>query len=101
MLDEVVEVLSGIDAARPPAEFYDRIGEAVCRLTSMERAGLFLYDEGLRRVRAVGVHGVDRGPLARVYGTLEKTPMAQRALARDEVLEIHEHHEREVPARYA
>src|SRR3954449_9554303 len=100
LLDEFVELLSEIDAAQP-TQFYDRICEAVCRLTSMDRAGLFIYDEGLRRVRAVGVHGVERGQLASIHGTLEETPMAQRALALDEVQEIHERHEEEVPARYA
>src|SRR3954452_2570627 len=100
LLDEFVELLSEIDAAQP-TQFYDRICEAVCRLTSMERAGVFIYDEGLRRVRAVGAHGVGGGELANIHGTLEETPMAQRALALDEVQEIHEHHEQEVPARYA
>jgi signal transduction histidine kinase len=100
MLDEFVELLSEIDTARPATEFYDRICEAVCRLTSMERAGMFIYDEGLRRVRAVGTHGLERRLLASIHGTLEETPMAQRALAFDAVQEIHERHEEEVPARY-
>lgn len=67
----------------------------------MERAGLFLYDPTLRIVRAVGSAGVDPDLLEGVEGTLEETPVAQRALAEDSVVEVSEALEREVPARYA
>jgi signal transduction histidine kinase len=67
----------------------------------MERAGLFLYDRTLRTVRAVGSAGVDPDLLEGVEGTLEETPVAQRALAEDSVVEVSEALEREVPARYA
>jgi signal transduction histidine kinase len=67
----------------------------------MERAGLFLYDSTLRTVRAVGSAGLDADLLEGVEGTLEETPVAQRALASDRVVEISEALEREVPARYA
>jgi signal transduction histidine kinase len=67
----------------------------------MERAGLFLYDRTLRTVRAVGSAGVDPDLLEGVEGTLEETPIAQRALASDSVAEASESLEREVPARYA
>jgi signal transduction histidine kinase len=67
----------------------------------MERAGLFLYDPTLRIVRPVGSAGVDPGLLEGVEGTLEETPVAQRALAEDSVAEVSEVLEREVPARYA
>jgi signal transduction histidine kinase len=67
----------------------------------MERAGLFLYDGTLRTVRAVGSAGVDPDLLEGVEGTLEETPIAQRALASDSVVEASEALEREVPARYA
>lgn len=70
-------------------------------MTSMERAGLFLYDPTLRIVRAVGSAGVDPDLLEDVEGTLEETPVAQRALAEDSVVEASDALEREVPARYA
>jgi signal transduction histidine kinase len=101
LLDEFVELLSDMETETPSSEFYHRICEAVCRLTSMERAGVFLYDESVRRVVAAGCHGVDPAMLRHVHGTLEEAPMAQRALSFDEVQEISDHHEREVPARYA
>lgn len=67
----------------------------------MERAGLFLYDPTLRSVRAVGSHGVDSSLLADVEGTLDETPIAQRALADDRVVEASERLETELPPRYA
>jgi signal transduction histidine kinase len=67
----------------------------------MERAGLFLYDRMLRTVRAEGSAGLDPDLLDGVEGTLEETPIAQRALASDTVVEASEALEREVPARYA
>ena len=102
-LDTVVELLSGIDAegSDPPREFYDRLCEAMCRLTSMERAGLLLYDDARKLVLPVGSHGVEPGLLDDVYGTLDETPIAQRALADDRVVEASEELDREIPARYA
>jgi signal transduction histidine kinase len=100
-VDVLVELLAEIDAAAEADDFYDRVCEGLCRLTSMERAGLFLYDRTLRTVRAVGSAGVDPDLLEGVEGTLEETPIAQRALASDSVVEASEALEREVPARYA
>ena len=98
-----VELLSGIDAegSDPPREFYDRLCEAMCRLTSMERAGLLLYDDARKLVLPVGSHGVEPDLLKDVYGTLDETPIAQRALAEDRVVEASEELEREIPGRYA
>jgi signal transduction histidine kinase len=100
-VDVLVELLAEIDAAAEADDFYDRVCEGLCGLTTMERAGLFLYDRTLRTVRAVGSAGVDPDLLEGVEGTLEETPIAQRALASDSVVEASEALEREVPARYA
>src|SRR3954447_20110370 len=101
-LDVFVALLSGLDdQASSGRAFYDSLCEAVCALTSMERAGLFLYDDVRKLVALVGSHGVERALLDEVYGTLEETPIAQRALGEDRVVEVSEHLEREVPARYA
>jgi len=100
-VDVLADLLAEIDAATDVHEFYDRVCEGVCRLTSMERVGLFLYDPTLRSVRAVGSHGVDTTLLEDVEGTLEETPIAQRALAGDLVVEASKNLEREVPPRYA
>src|SRR5919197_2112321 len=102
-LDTLVELLSELDEDNGSSGtyFYDRICEAVCRLTSMERDALMLYDDARKLVVPVGSHGVDPGLLSQVYGTLEETPIAQRALAEDRVVEVSEGLEREVPPRYA
>ena len=100
-LEVFVELLSEMDAETRARDFYNRLCEAVCRLTSMERAALFLYEGSLRRVRARGVYGEDPGELDQVHATLEDAPMAQRALAEDRVVEVSEDIERAVPARYA
>jgi len=100
-VDVLVELLAEIDAAREGDDFYDRVCEGLCRLTSMERVGLFLYDPMLRVVRPVGSAGIDPDLLEGVEGTLEETPVAQRALAEDSVVEISDGLERHVPARYA
>ncbi len=101
-LDVFVALLSGLDDQGSSGRaFYDSLCEAVCRLTSMERAGLFLYDDVRKLVAPVGSHGVEPGLLDDVYGTLEETPIAQRALGEDSVVEVSERLEREVPDRYA
>jgi signal transduction histidine kinase len=81
--------------------FFDRLCEAVCRLASLERAGLVLYDEARRLVVPVGSHGVDPAVLSQIYGTLDETPMARTALAEDRVVEVSDNLERHLPARYA
>lgn len=84
-----VELLSELDAtAAPGTGFYTSISEAVCRLTSMERAVLFLYDAARQRVTAEGAHGLGLDPaaLSDVRGSVADTPMARRALAEDRVV---------------
>ena len=102
---ETVEVLAGLiaelDAATEADEFYDHACEALCRLTSMERAGALLYDPATRAVSAVGSHGIEQALLGEIEGTLDETPIAQRALAEDRVITISDGLEPHVPARYA
>ena len=100
-LDVFVELISEIESETAPGEFYNRLCEALCRLTTMRRAVLMLYDESLARVVAAGSHGLDQSLLVDVHGTLDETPVAQRALALDEVQELSpEQLARELPARY-
>ncbi len=102
-LDVMVELLSGLDAdgGDAPRAFYDPLCEAVCRLTSMERVMLVLYEGARKLVVPAGSHGIEADLLANVFGTLEETPLAQRALAEDRVVTASENLEREVPPRYA
>jgi signal transduction histidine kinase len=100
-LEVFVELLAGIDTDTSSNEFYDRICEAICRLTTMRRAAIFLADAGRRRVRAVGSHGTSFEQLSALRPTLFNTPIAQRALLEDEVIVVSEQIEQAVPAEYA
>jgi signal transduction histidine kinase len=100
-LDVVVRLLFELgDAVADSDPFHDRICEAVCRLTSLERAVLLLYDSSRRMVLPAGSHGVEPEILAHTYGALEETPIAQSALASDDVIVVDEL-TGQVPDRYA
>jgi signal transduction histidine kinase len=99
-LDFVVRLLFELgDAVADSDPFHDRICEAICRLTSLERAVLFLYDPSRKLVVPAGSHGVHPEILAHTYGSIEETPIAQQALVSDEVVVV-ERLEGSVPDRY-
>src|SRR2546421_6631926 len=100
-LEVFVELLADIDTDTSSTEFYDRICEAICRLTTMRRAAIFLADPGRRRVRAVGAHGTSFARLASLRPTLVNTPIAQRALLEDRVVVVSEGINEAVPPEYA
>jgi signal transduction histidine kinase len=100
-LEVFVELLAEIDVHTSSTEFYDRICEAICRLTTMRRAAIFMADADRRRVRAVGAHGISFSQLAALRPTLVNTPIAQRALLEDRVVVASERIEEEVPPDYA
>jgi signal transduction histidine kinase len=102
-LEVFVELLAELDTDTSSTEFYDRICEAICRLTTMRRAAIFMADAGRRRVRVVGSHGTSFEQLAtlRPTPTLVSTPIAQRALLEDEVVVVSDRIEDEVPPEYA
>src|SRR3954452_20986598 len=99
-LDVVVQLLFELDEKRELDDFYDRICEAVCLQTSMERAVLFLYDAERRLVLPAGSHCAYGELIPPGYGSLEETPIAQRSMAEDRVVETTDFVS-EVPARYA
>jgi signal transduction histidine kinase len=99
-LEVFVELLADLDDT-DAAEFYDRICEAICRLTTMRRAAIFMSDAKGRRVRAVGAHGTDFAPLAALRPTLLDTPIAQRALLADRVIVVSDRIDEAVPPEYA
>ena len=100
-LEVFVELLADIDTDTSSTEFYDRICEAICRLTTMQRAAIFMADSARRRVRAVGAHGTSFSELAELRPTLVNTPIAQRALLEDEVVVVSDRVEEAVPAEIA
>ncbi|HUE27910.1 MAG TPA: GAF domain-containing protein [Solirubrobacteraceae bacterium] len=100
-LEVFVELLADIDVQTSSTEFYDRICEAICRLTTMRRAAIFMADADRGRVRAVGAYGTSFVQLSALRPTLVNTPIAQRALLEDKVVVISERIEEEVPPEYA
>lgn len=100
-MDVLVGLLAEIDESGESRAFFDRVCEALCRLTSLERAGLLLYDPARHLARAVGSHGIERSMIGQVEATLDEAPMVQRALAEDRVVVVSENLEEHVPPRYA
>ncbi|MBO0768782.1 MAG: GAF domain-containing protein [Solirubrobacterales bacterium] len=85
-LEVFVELLAELDAETTSTQFYDRICEAICRLTTMQRAAIFMSEGRGHRVRAVGAHGTSFGELTALRPSLWTVPIAQRALIDDEVV---------------
>lgn len=96
----LVELLGEHHGSIPAAEFYDRLCAAVCRLTPMRRAALMLYDEAYQAVRAAGSHRVPEAVVQRLEGTLNETPVAQRALRDDDVIVFSGDLGQHVPERF-
>ena len=80
-------LLGEAETATPESAFYNRLAEAVCRLGSMRRAVVFLYDDVARRVRIVGAHKLDLGLFDGQIFDIETAQIAARALSLDQVLE--------------
>ena len=74
-LEVFAELLAELDTDTSSTVFYDRICEAICRLTTMRRAAIFMADAGRRRVRAVGAHGTSFSELRGLRPTLINTPI--------------------------
>lgn len=93
-LDAFVRVLASVpDGPSPAADdhgvaFYSGLCEAICQLTSAERALIFRYDATRRQVRAAGAHGIDVQIFDDGFFTVETLAAARRALVTDEVVEI-------------
>jgi signal transduction histidine kinase len=102
-LEVFVELLADLEADTTSTEFYDRICEAICRLTTMRRAAIFMADLGRRRVRVVGSYGTSFSDLATLQPTptLISAPIARRALLEDAVVVVSEGIEEELPSEYA
>ena len=87
-LELFVEVLARASEGTAAADhFYDRLCEAICRLTHMRRAIIFRYDPARRRGAAVGAHGLELERFADAHVTVESAPITARALREDRALE--------------
>ena len=100
---EALDVFAGLlsDAeAGPTDEFYSRMCEATCRLASMRRALIFVWDEERREVRVAGGHGISLVPFQDAVVTAESAAIAFRALSEDRVVEATGTFESEVPEEF-
>jgi hypothetical protein len=86
-LELFADLLARVEGEPDSSVFYGQMCDAICRLTSMERAVIFRYDERRRRVLAVGAHGLDLGLLRDLHVTVESVPLARQALEQDRVTE--------------
>src|SRR5918992_2760763 len=101
VLETFVELLTRSEDQRSPDAFYSSLCEAVCRLTSMDRAVIFRYDEARRRVRAAGAFGIGLERFVNSHVTVESAPIARQALVEDRVIEMDaETVAREVPEQF-
>jgi len=99
-LETFTELMFAFDAAETADAFYGRLCEAVCRMADMDRVVIFLHDDGLYRVRAVGSHGIDLAYFRDANVTLDDAPMAERALREDRVIEVAGDFRGELPDEY-
>ena len=99
-LEMFVDLLARVEEDGSSEEFYGRLCEAACALTSMERAVMFRYDEAQRRVRAAGSHNLPLDVFAGMHLTVETAPIARQALVEDRVLEVPESDELGLPEHY-
>jgi signal transduction histidine kinase len=105
-VEVLVGLLAELDEATESGVFYDRVCQSVVTLTSMKRAVLLLHDETYRSVIPVGACGISPELMKRIGGTIDETPIAQRALEEDRVVEVNVNGGESdladyVPARYA
>jgi signal transduction histidine kinase len=101
VLDAFADVLADAEAGTTTDAFYGRLCNVICRLASMDRAALFRYDEGQRRVRAMGAHGIDLALFENLKITVEDVPIARRALESDTVVEAAPPFSEDIPEPYA
>ena len=101
VIETFVELLTRSEDDGSSDAFYSSLCEAVCRLTSMDRAIIFRYDEARRRVRAAGAYGISLDRFTNSHITVESAPIARQALVEDRVIEMDaEDVAREVPERF-
>jgi signal transduction histidine kinase len=88
VIETFVELLTRSEDDGSSDAFYSSLCEAVCRLTSMDRAIIFRYDEARRRVRAAGAYGISLDHFTNSHITVESAPIARQALIEDRVIEM-------------
>lgn len=99
-LDAFAEVLADAEAGVSRDAFYGRLCYVICTLAAMDRAVIFRYDEGLRRVRVAGTHNLDISLFEDDEVSVESAPIAREALQNDTVVEVPSPKPEDLPERY-
>ena len=99
-LDAFAGVLADAEAASSRDAFYGRLCYVICALAAMDRAVIFRYDEGMRRVRAAGSHNLDISVFEDANVSVESAPIARQSLEQDAVVEVGSPSPEDVPERY-
>ncbi|MEI7625734.1 MAG: GAF domain-containing protein [Actinomycetota bacterium] len=86
-LEVITDLLLSVEGNEPPESFYNRLCEAVCRVTAMTRATIFDYDRALQRATMTGSFGLG-GDGFQGSIQIESSPMILTALQRDRVVTI-------------
>ena len=99
-LDAFAGVLADAEAASSRDAFYGRLCYVICALAAMDRAVIFRYDEGMRRVRVAGTHNLDISVFQDANVSVESAPIARQSLEQDAVVEVGSPSPEDVPERY-
>lgn len=97
----LVDLLVDIDLEQGAGALYDRVCELICDRSPFRRAAFLAWSSGHQTVLPVGSHGVDKDLLNRIEGTLEETPIAQRAYELGTVVVHSGSPFGQIPRRYA
>ena len=86
-VETFAELLYAVHTDGDGTVFYNQLCEAICRISSMNRAAVCVYDEAMRRVHVVGSHGIAIDAFRDFHFDLDSAPMALTALSQDRVVE--------------
>ena len=98
----MVELLGQVEADGSSDAFYSSLCEAICRVSSMDRALIFRYDARARAACAPPARTAFRWTASRrAHVTVESAPIARQALVEDRVIDVDaEVARRELPAAF-
>jgi signal transduction histidine kinase len=100
VIEFLAEMLAQSDEEGRVDDFYGRVCEAATRLTSLTRVVLFRWEHELRQAHIAGGFGLDLSMFEGGVFTVERAPMARRALEEDRVIEAVIDDESSLPEQY-
>jgi signal transduction histidine kinase len=100
VIEFLAEMLAQSDEEGRVDDFYGRVCEAAARLTALTRVVIFRWEAERREARVAGGFGLDLGMFTGGVFTVERAPMARRALEEDRVIEAVVDDDGSLPAQY-